>query len=239
MSNLKDFLGGLDPDVWTDTKAGYLDASVSSRAAASTALTNATWTDAKAGQIDASISSRAPSSTALSTAQWTNTRAGNLDNLDAPISGVGGLSSSTWTNTKAGYLDTNISSRAPSSTALSSNVWTTTYRNRIDTNVSSRLSTCSVQHLNTRTVSVSSNDYDTWSISSVNTNQSWLALSSDLGGPEYSQTQSALHARFINGTNVRYGLWRSYTTNHWGWTSPLWIQWSNETYFSIHAVRIY
>jgi len=117
MSNLKDFLGGLDPDVWTDTKAGYLDASVSSRAAASTALTNATWTDTKAGYIDAGISTRAPSSTALSTAQWTNTRAGNLDNLDAPISGVGGLSSSTWTDTKAGYLDASISSRAPSSTA--------------------------------------------------------------------------------------------------------------------------
>jgi hypothetical protein len=266
MSNLKDFLGGLDPDVWTDTKAGYLDANVSSRAAASTALTNATWTDAKAGQIDANISSRAPSSTALSTstwtntkagyidgnissraaastalstAQWTNARAGKLDNLDAPISGVGGLSSNVWTNTKAGYLDTNISSRAPSSTALSSNVWTTTYRNRLDTNVSSRLGTCSVQHLNTRTHATSSNDYDTWSITSVNTNQAWLSLSSDLGGPEYSSTQSALHARFQNSTNVRYGVWRSYTNNHWGWTTPLWIQWNNQTYFSIHAIRIY
>lgn len=36
--------------------------------------------------IDAAISSRAPASTALSTAQWTNGRASNLDNLDATVS---------------------------------------------------------------------------------------------------------------------------------------------------------
>jgi hypothetical protein len=242
MSNLKDFLGGLDPDVWTDTKAGYLDANVSSRAAASTALTNATWTDAKAGQIDANISSRAPSSTALSTAQWTNTRAGNLDNLDAPISGVGGLSSSTWTNTKAGYLDASISSRAPSSTALSSNVWTTTYRNRIDTTVSSRLSTCSVQHLNSRNYTNSTNDYDTWSISSVNTNQAFLTQSSSLSMAwGVSRELYSTHARFVNGTNVRYGVQR---INHYGYT-PAWENPydsyklnNNQIYFSLHCVRI-
>ena len=239
MSNLKDFLGGLDPDVWTDTKAGYLDASVSSRAAASTALTNATWTNAKAGQIDANISSRAAASTALSTAQWTNTRAGNLDNLDAPISGVGGLSSSTWTNTKAGYLDASISSRAPSSTALSSNVWTTTYRNRLDTTISSRLSACNVQHLNSRNVTNSVNDYDTWSISSVNTNQTFLTVSSNITGGDTIMNRST-SARFINNTNVRYV---TNTINNYNYNPIFSNQFSNisknnQIYFSLHAVRI-
>ncbi len=239
MSNLKDFLGGLDPDVWTDTKAGYLDASVSSRAAASTALTNATWTDAKAGQIDASISSRAPSSTARSTAQWTNTRAGNLDNLDAPISGVGGLSSSTWTDTKAGYLDASISSRAPSSTALSSNVWTTTYRDRIDTTVSSRLSSCSVQQLNSRNYTTSVNDYDTWSITAVNTNQTFLTVASDIAGGETLMNRSTC-ARFINNTNVRYVI---NTINNYNF-NPIFsnqftaVSKNNQIYFTLHAVRI-
>jgi hypothetical protein len=45
--------------IWTDTKAGYLDAAVTSRAPAATALTNATWTDAKAAYLDAAISGRA------------------------------------------------------------------------------------------------------------------------------------------------------------------------------------
>lgn len=215
MSNLKDFLGGLDPAVWTDAKAAYLDDNISTKAPASTALSTATWTNTRAGNldnVDATISSRAPSSTALSTA--------------------------TWTGTKAGYLDSNISSRAPASTALSSNVWTTTYRDRIDTNVSSRLSTCYVQHLNTRTNVNSYNDYDTWTISSVNTNQAWLALSSDLGGPEYSNTGQAYHARFINSTNVRYGTWRSYGYNT-NYSYPSSMNWNGETYFSVHCVRIY
>ena len=45
----------------------------------------AAWTSARAAKmdnLDAAISSRAPASTALSTAQWTNTRAGYLDNIN-------------------------------------------------------------------------------------------------------------------------------------------------------------
>jgi hypothetical protein len=216
MSNLKDFLGGLDPAVWTDAKAGYLDASVSSRAAASTALTNATWTDTKAGYIDAGISTRAPSSTALSTATWTNARAGNLDNLDAPISGVGGLSSNVWTNAKAGYLDTNISSRAPSSTALSSNVWSTTYRDRIDTNVSSRLSSCSTQHLFTNTVVNSSSDYDTWTVSSISKAKSFLTGINITGAANAAQGNNA---RIVNSTNVRYLSGYVYGGSYYGGSS--------------------
>lgn len=37
------------------------------------------WSQTKADFLDAAITSRAPSSTALSTVQWTNTRAANLD----------------------------------------------------------------------------------------------------------------------------------------------------------------
>ena len=44
--------------------------------------------DTNSTKLDATISSRAPSSTALSTAQWTNARATNLDNLNAQISTV-------------------------------------------------------------------------------------------------------------------------------------------------------
>lgn len=40
----------------------------------------------KLANLDATVSSRAAAATALSTAQWTNTRAGNLDNLNATIS---------------------------------------------------------------------------------------------------------------------------------------------------------
>ena len=84
----------------TTTRAANLDkldANISTRAASSTALSNATWSDARAGKIDnldAAISTRAPSSTALSTA--------------------------TWTPTKAGYLDAAISSR---STLTANDVW--------------------------------------------------------------------------------------------------------------------
>jgi hypothetical protein len=68
------------------TKIDNLDTTISSRAPASTALSNATWTNTKAGYLDTTISSRAPASTALSNVTWTNTRAGYLDNLDATVS---------------------------------------------------------------------------------------------------------------------------------------------------------
>ena len=80
---------------WTAAKIDNLDAKISTRAPANTALSNATWTDARAGylnNLDAKISTRAAANTALSTATWTNARAGYLDkintNLDAKISTV-------------------------------------------------------------------------------------------------------------------------------------------------------
>lgn len=52
-------------------KIDNLDAAISTRAAASTALTNATWTDAKAGFIDGAISGRLGSIKAIYTGNIT------------------------------------------------------------------------------------------------------------------------------------------------------------------------
>lgn len=100
---------------YTTLRAGKLDnldALVSSRAPANTALSNATWTNARAAvldNLDAKISSRAVASTALSNATWTDARAAKQDNLDTTISSRAAastaLSNAVWTNARAGYLD--------------------------------------------------------------------------------------------------------------------------------------
>jgi hypothetical protein len=113
-----------------------LDATISSRAPASTALSTAQWTNTRAAlldYLDAAVSSRAPSATALSTAQWTNARAALLDLLDAAISSR--LAAGDYTapdnadiasilSIVGTALDATISSRAPASTALSTVQWT-------------------------------------------------------------------------------------------------------------------
>lgn len=71
-----------------DTRLAALDAAITSRAPASTALSTAQWTNdraAKLDNLDAAVTSRASAATALSNAVWTDTRAGKLDNLDAAI----------------------------------------------------------------------------------------------------------------------------------------------------------
>lgn len=81
-------------------KLDNLDALVSSRAPASTALSNATWTNARAAlldNLDAKISSRAPASTALSNSVWTNARAGYLDAINA--------NAALLTAARASYID--------------------------------------------------------------------------------------------------------------------------------------
>lgn len=95
-------------DVYTIVNTN-LDATVSSRAPSSTALSTATWTNARAGyldtvntNLDATVSSRAPSSTALSTATWTSGRASNLDNLDFACSKLAGLGNGN------SYIDTEV-----------------------------------------------------------------------------------------------------------------------------------
>jgi hypothetical protein len=78
--------------VWTNARAANLDnldATVSSRAPAATALSSVVWTNARAANLDnldATVSTRAPAATALSSVVWTNARAANLDNLDATVS---------------------------------------------------------------------------------------------------------------------------------------------------------
>lgn len=119
-----------------------LDAAITSRAAAATALTTAVWTGARAALLDfldVLLSSRAAASTALSTVQWTNARATLQDNLDATVSSravaATALSTVQWTNTRAGLvdnLDTAVTTRAAAATALSTAQWTNTRAGLVD-----------------------------------------------------------------------------------------------------------
>ena len=127
-------------------KLDNLDALISSRAPAATALSNLVWTDeraAKLDNLDATISSRAPAATALSNLVWTDARAAKLDNLDATISSRApadtALSNLVWTDARAAkldYLDVAISTRAPAATALSNTVWTDTRAAYLDNLIS-------------------------------------------------------------------------------------------------------
>lgn len=140
----------------------FLDTTVSSRAPASTAVSNVDYTTARAAKIDnldTTISSRAPAATALSTAIWTNTRAGNLDNIDATITSraaaATALSTAVWTNGRAANLDNldvAVSTRAPASTALSTAVWTNgraSNLDNLDVAVSTRATQASVSAIPT------------------------------------------------------------------------------------------
>lgn len=86
-------LNTLAADYTTARAAGLdalplLDAAVSTRAPASTALSSAVWTGGRAvlvDHLDADVSSRAAAATAVSSADLTPTRAAKLDQLDAAI----------------------------------------------------------------------------------------------------------------------------------------------------------
>lgn len=89
-----------------------LDAAVTTRAAASTAVSSVNLTPTRAAlldNLDATVSSRAPSSTAVSSVDLTPTRAAKLDQLDAAVTtraaAATALSTVQWTNTRAGNLD--------------------------------------------------------------------------------------------------------------------------------------
>jgi len=112
-----------------------LDAAVSTRAPASTALSNATWTDTRAGYLDAAISTRAPASTALDNTVWTNTKAGYLDaaiSSRAPESGgnLAAVKAKTdqLTFTTANKVDATIQAAADFAQAAADKVWSTTSR---------------------------------------------------------------------------------------------------------------
>ena len=110
---------------WNSTRAGYvdrLDAAVSTRAPASTALSTATWTATRAGYLDnlnATVSSRADGSI------WTSTRAGYVDRIDTTVSSR--ADGSIWNSTRAGYIDTMIgridASISSRSTLTANDVW--------------------------------------------------------------------------------------------------------------------
>lgn len=87
--------------------------------------------------LNATVSSRAPADTALSTATWTGTRAGKLDSIDAAVSTrmpgttthrdrIDDTISSRMPGTTVhrDRIDAAISSRAAAATALSNTVWT-------------------------------------------------------------------------------------------------------------------
>ena len=112
---------------YTTLRAGKLDnldALVSSRAPANTALSNATWTNDRAAlldRLDTQISSRAQASTALSNAVWTNARAGYLDylanttyglsaimtKLNSIISSSGGIPGTVKSTQRGSYSSSN------------------------------------------------------------------------------------------------------------------------------------
>lgn len=92
-------------------------------------LSSTVWTNTRAGNLDnldTTVSSRAAAATALSTAQWTNTRAGYLDNLTNLDTTVSSRASQTsvnsiptnpllTTDSRLNNLDATISSRATQS----------------------------------------------------------------------------------------------------------------------------
>ena len=255
MSNLKDYLGGLDPATWTDAKADHLDADVSSRAPASTALVNTTWSDAKANHLDADVSSRAPSSTALVNTTWSDARATKLDtvltnvtwtdaraaqldliaptdvsNLDVAVStrapASTALSTTDWTTARAGKLDNvdaTVSSRAPSSTALSTSTWTSARAAKLDliSAGGASLSSCTVQHLSTRSHGASANN---WSISSVDRTKSFITTTGEshtMGVSKYDLSdlnRSGASAKYTSNTNVQYVQHWEYRTTGGPWT---------------------
>ena len=151
--------------IWTDLKAVYIDNSLSSRAASSSALLNTEWTTAKSNYLTGPVAleatsqfttgkvkdipSLALSGTALSTVDWSPTRASKLDNLDTNINSrmatgtAVTLANNALTNAAiSGDAVTRLQSGlAASATALSNQVWTNTLTGNlslVDTSISSR-----------------------------------------------------------------------------------------------------
>ena len=133
------------------TALDRLDATISSRAPASTAVSSADYTAARGAaldRLDAVISSRAPAATALSSADYTPARAAALDRVDATISSraaaATALSTGQWTNSRAtalDRLDAAITTRAAAATALSTADFTAaraTALDRLDATITSR-----------------------------------------------------------------------------------------------------
>lgn len=195
------------------------------------------WTSARAARIDsidATVSSRAPASTALSTTNWTNTRAVNIDNLDAMVSSRApnstALSNATWTATRATYLDrldVAISTRAPSSTALSTATWTAARATKIDT-IETNVATVNtnVSAVNTNVATVNTNlgaKADAAGVTATSSLFSWVKAGKAVVDNTYTHLTSYLSSARMSKieamANVRQISW--WTPGTYSWTVPV------------------
>jgi len=88
-----------------------LDAAITTRAAAASALSSVDYTVARAAKLDnldTTISSRAAAANALSSVDWTTARAAKLDNLDAAISTRASLAAQTAQTNALTTIDTAV-----------------------------------------------------------------------------------------------------------------------------------
>lgn len=160
------------------------DTTVNTRAPASTALDNTVWTNAKAAFIDAAISSRLASASYttpptvgdIADAVWDEPIAGHVaaGSTGEALNNAGGASpadiaDAVWDEATSGHtavgsfgklfndnVDATISSRAPSATALSTAQWTNgraSNLDNLDTTVSSRLASASYTAPDNATIS--------------------------------------------------------------------------------------
>jgi hypothetical protein len=131
-----------------------IDDTVTSRAPASTALSNMIWTDARASKLDnldTTISSRAPASTALSNATWTDERAAKLDNLDATVSSRGSQADLLAVKSKTDNLQFDANNFIKSNVMDVSDTELNTAMSNMDIAVSSRASQSTVDAIKNKT----------------------------------------------------------------------------------------
>lgn len=212
--------------VWTPDKASKIDAAMTTRAPATTALSNTVWTNTRAAKVDNlddKMTSRAPASTALTKTVWTDTRAKYLDkvntNLDAAVSSRASantaLSNSVWTNARAAKvdnLDGKITSRAPATTALSNVVWTNARAAKVD-NLDAKISTVNTTAANAlneakaaKTAAVNAQNYaQRGIIKSIQRGVSYFWTSSDEISVSINEVNVEKSIVLINGScNVQY-----------------------------------
>jgi len=197
-----------------------LDTTVSSRAPASTALSNATWTDAKAGYLDAAISSRSTlTADGAADAVWDEALSGHLTSGSTGAAlNAAGSAGDPWSTSlpgaygsgTAGYilgnrLDATVSSRAPASTALSNTTWTDTKAGYLDAAISSRstLTASDVWDYTTRTLtSFGTLVSDIWAYST----RTLSAFSTSLALSVWDVLESAIAASNSIGVKVKTNL---------------------------------
>lgn len=155
------------------TKIARLDATVSSRAAASTALDNTVWTGTKAGYLDAAISSRLASSSYVAPDNTT------VSTINTNVSALQVVTTSVNTNVSGaqaviGTVNTNVSGLQSVTGGINTNV--TAVKAKTDNLPSDPASNTQV---NTRLASVSYVAPDNTTISIINTNVNAVKAKTD------------------------------------------------------------